>query len=150
MHRRRRYVELVPVRGDVGPTTERCDGNDYDCNGVAGVDAPADPPPGGTTSCAKLFKCNDPGRIRGFVRGPVYYRTNIGFTMYDGAGKQWTAYAAQGTASNRPAGSLPLARNSTTGKLMGPRGTSCCGPSGCNENLFPPGAASGVLFYTLP
>jgi hypothetical protein len=136
--------------GDVGPTTERCDAKDYDCNGVAGVDEPAPAPPGGTTNCSHLYRCSDPGKVRGFTRGGIYYRTNIGFTMYEGSGTQWTAYAPQGTSASHPAGAYPLARNSSSGKLMGPKSVACCGASGCDETLFPPGGGSGVIFYTAP
>ena len=47
----------APTGVDVGPTGEQCDGNDYDCNGVAGVDDPAPPAPADTLNCAKVFRC---------------------------------------------------------------------------------------------
>jgi hypothetical protein len=113
--------------GDQGPLGEQCDGNDYDCNGVAGVNDPAPAPPAGTLNCTHVFRCPAAGR------GALYYRTGIGFTNYAGSNTLWTAYAPQGdfSAGTYPPGEYRIAHDAT-GTKLGPVsvGTACCA-SGC-------------------
>jgi hypothetical protein len=120
--------------GDVGPVTEACDGLDRNCNGVAGVNEPAAAGPGGTMNCAKTYKCNAAGR------GPLYYRTGIGWTNYAGSGTLWTGYVPRGSyaAGTYPPGTYRISRDSS-GTKMGPVAVSstCCGASGCpNGNIL--------------
>ena len=136
-----------PCSGDVGPTAEQCDGNDYDCNGVAGVDDPAPPAPAGTLNCAKVFRC-DAGGLRA-ARGPLFYRTGIGWTNIVGT-NVWMGYATRGVFTpTPPAGQYRISRDGT-GTKMGPVSVSsvCCGASGCpTANVLYDGAGQ---FYTLP
>jgi hypothetical protein len=117
--------------GDVGPTTEKCDGLDHDCNGTISTNEPSPPPPAGTTNCAKTYLC------AAADRGPMYYRTDIGWTFYSGGGTLWTGYALDGAH----AGAVPLARDSATGKNLGALNGTCGGVT-LNETMS--------TFYTLP
>lgn len=127
--------------GAVGPASEGCDAADRDCNGTAGVNEPAPPPPAGAVNCAKIFRCSASGR------GALYYRTNIGWTNYAGADTVWTGYAPRGDYSSGtyPAGTHRIGRDTGTGKKMGPYGVaSACCASGCPSVLYD----AGGQFYT--
>lgn len=131
--------------GDVGPTAEQCDGIDRDCNGTLGVNEPAPPAPAGTMNCTKIFACPAPGR------GPMYYRTGIGWTNYAGGNTIWTGYAPRGDLSSgtAPPGHYRISRDGT-GTKMGPVtvASACCGASGCpSGNIYFDGAGQ---FYTPP
>jgi len=125
--------EWSPCSGDVGPSAEGCDGFDRNCNNVAGINEPGPPPPAGTMNCAVVYACPAPDR------GPLYYRTGIGFTNYAGSATLWTAYAPRGNfaAGTYPPGTRRIAHDNT-GTKMGPIevATACC-PSGCpGANIY--------------
>ncbi len=136
--------------GDVGPQAEVCDGVDRDCNGIAGVNEPADPAPQppvstvATMNCTKVFRCPN-------GRGALYYRNGVGWTNFAGTNTVWTGYAPQGSysAGTFPPGTYRISRDGT-GTKMGPVtvASACCGAGGCpTANVYSDGAGQ---FYTLP
>jgi hypothetical protein len=132
-----------PCIGAVPPAAEGCDAVDRNCDGVPGIDELAPPPPPGTMSCAKLFRCPAPGR------GAIHYRMAIGWTNADGPGIVWTGYAPRGDFSSVtfPPGTLRIARDGDNGTRIGPvnADTACC-PGGCpTAQVFFDGAGQ---YYT--
>ncbi len=136
--------------GDVGPQAEQCDGVDRDCNGVAGVNEPADPAPQppvstlATVNCTHIFRCPAAGR------GALYYRNGVGWTNFAGTNTVWTGYAPQGSFSGgtAPPGEYRISRDGS-GTKMGPVSvaSACCSGGCATANVYADGNGQ---FYTPP